>query len=386
MGGPPPAGAYPSSPPAGMAPPGGMPPPPGAPQGAYGPPGGVPSPSTMPAPPGTVQCTSCYRFSKIGMTCEFCQAPLPAPVRAAVPPPAMGGPGYGAPAYNAAPPDAFSIPQAFRDWLRCLTSPKEFFAEQVGADGLASPISFLLVITLLSLIGSVPLMMAQGRAMPAGAAPLPMMLLCVAICLWPAWIVLNFVWAGVVHLICLMFRPQGTYNGTYRAVTYASAPGVVLGVLASLSAALLPSTPAPPTTPGFGSRPVESAPARGMTRKESGLLAFQGVPQPPGIPGGPGGPSASRRADAERMQEALRRLGGPSNPVSNAIQFIAILVYLVYLGIGVAQIHQLSPGAAVAVPIISAIAAVVFLFIIGLILGVLMVGAAMGAAGRLRPR
>lgn len=42
------------------------------------------APITAQAPPGTVQCPRCGQFSRIGMTCEFCSAPMAPPPRPVV--------------------------------------------------------------------------------------------------------------------------------------------------------------------------------------------------------------------------------------------------------------------------------------------------------------
>lgn len=100
------AAAPPAPPPPGAMPPPGAPPgmPPAAPPPQHGPPAGAapgyaPHPGPPPlggppmgapsalggglaapqGPPGTVQCPRCGQFTKPGMSCEFCAAPLSAP-------------------------------------------------------------------------------------------------------------------------------------------------------------------------------------------------------------------------------------------------------------------------------------------------------------------
>ena len=74
-------------------------PPPTAPLGGspFAPPPVAPAPVAPQAPPGTVQCPRCGQFSRIGMTCEFCAAPMAPPPRPAAPTPQYGSstPTYG---------------------------------------------------------------------------------------------------------------------------------------------------------------------------------------------------------------------------------------------------------------------------------------------------
>lgn len=102
VGGPPLGGPPPGAPPMGMPPMPGAPPMPGVPMG--GPPmgGGLNAPQ---GPPGTVQCARCGQFSRPGLTCEWCSAPMaPPPARPTQTPGAMvGGPAPAPYSYSAAP-------------------------------------------------------------------------------------------------------------------------------------------------------------------------------------------------------------------------------------------------------------------------------------------
>jgi hypothetical protein len=91
----------PAAPPRPTTQPGTFAPPP-APQ-----PGGpAPPPAAPAAPPGTVQCPRCGQYSRAGMSCEFCAAPLG-------PPPRVSGPAAQPPAPAYGQPQGYPQPGAF---------------------------------------------------------------------------------------------------------------------------------------------------------------------------------------------------------------------------------------------------------------------------------
>jgi hypothetical protein len=62
-------------------------------------------------------------------------------------------------------------------------------------------------------------------------------------------------------------------------------------------------------------------------------------------------------------------------------QFVAGIVYLVFMGIGVTHIHGLSTGAAAGVAVISGVAAVVLWIIFVVMIGVLFAAILVGMRG-----
>lgn len=404
----PPSG--PGSPPPGINPMGGPPmggspaggPPPGM-HGATPMGGGLNAPQ---GPPGTVQCPRCSQFSRLGMTCEWCSAPLAPPVRSANADPVMaagygqgtaftGGVGYAAP-----PEDGFSPVQAARDWWHALTSPGSFFQEQQGREGLAAPISFLLVwVVALMLLVMVPLSVANVMAIGAaagatgntgarGAGYLVGMIvgviigvICGSVLYWVVLMISMFIWAGIVHLICKMFGGVAGYSGTFRACTYALSPAPLFLLLAGLvlffvEAPELRATPRRAPSPTLRSYHGQILVAQNFQVRPSA---------PPGVPGGQfpqaNSPFPSRPGGGfPGVGPSAFPLAKPT-PITSLIVIVSGIYYMVLMGIGVANIHSLSTGKAVGVAILSTIVNLVISLVIAMAFGLLLVGMLAGAMG-----
>jgi hypothetical protein len=330
------------------------------------------APSAAPAgPAGTVECGQCKQWSKPGLSCEWCSAPL-----RSVPGVSSAG-AYGASSvgYLGSPTalradyeDRMDLLQCLTDWLGVLSSPHRFFSDQVGCEGVKAPLGFLLTYSLIStLMTLVPFATGQMPGMSTlpgvGLAVVGVVILLLGI---PITILFSFVWAGIVHGICKMFGGQAGYSGTFRATTYALAPLPIFG----LASILISAASGPPTTPGFPPRtgsitvPGSAQPrlvfarSRGFNPAVRSLAAgdrFGSAPNASraGLPMGPGGSPFGR-----------------TSPLATLISLLGVGVYLVFMGIGVAHIHCLSTGGAVGVAVISGIATVVMFVLFVIILGV----------------
>ena len=132
--------------------------------------------------------------------------------------------------------DTFSLPQAFRDWLRILFAPGEFFAEEEGATGFQSPFAMLCAyvivfgsgIALMLLISNA----SQNRFDLFGltAAFVP------AVSLVATYGVLMALWSLLLHGVSRLCGGEGEYSGAYRATVYAFVPCATLAPLATVFA------------------------------------------------------------------------------------------------------------------------------------------------------
>jgi hypothetical protein len=333
--------------------------------------GQVQSPAGQAGPPGTVQCSKCQQWSRPGPSCEWCSAPLrsaSAPLPGSTPYPSAGSSGYagteaGIVAYQE---DRFDVAQAFKDWLQVLVSPQSFFRDQEGRTGLAGPISFLLVYTFLSVLFFLPGLLMRGLV---GPVPALLILSLGTVVLWLMGLLTMFVWAGIIHLFCMMFGGQGGYTGTFRAASYASAPWAIVGLVAGLVSAATGPSP----TPGFGpGRTGVIVPDQEEPRM---LLAQAG-----GRPGFPGGTGARPMPGNPAGQFSGFPMAQQS-PLASLLNLVGLAYYLALLGVGVCHIHRLSTGGAVGVAVLSGVAAVVLFIVFVVVLGVAFAAIAMGMRG-----
>jgi hypothetical protein len=63
------------------------------------------------------------------------------------------------------------------------------------------------------------------------------------------------------------------------------------------------------------------------------------------------------------------------------VTLVGLVVYVLYLGIGVYQVHNVSTGSAAGVAIVSAIAGVFIVFMIAMLLGVFFAALLVGMRG-----
>jgi hypothetical protein len=159
-----------------------------------------------------------------------------------VPPPNYGYPPRTAGGYGYAPAaqqsytnygyeDSFSLGDAFQNFIQILISPRTFFADQAGCEGFLAPMAMLLLYMLMFGIGYMGMMFAIGsRLGVAGMAAIFMLPFVLGIGYVIA-LVLLAVGAGFLHLLGFMFGNKAAYSGTFRALTYAYAPSMVISSL-----------------------------------------------------------------------------------------------------------------------------------------------------------
>jgi len=241
----------------------------------------------------------------------------------------------------------------------------------VGQEGLKAPLSFLLALAfafrIITFVADLALGLANGTRIASLGG---------AFCIWVFLMIGMFVWAGMVHLVTRMFNGQGGFGGSFRAVTYAQAPTMILGAIAYIflasSVADMMKKPGGPGAlslaiyaPQVVVRPVQLA--------QAGPPGLPGGP-PAGFPGGPGSsfpgggmPGPGGRSPQE-AQAILARLVG--------MFLLPLLIYslggiwtLVLTGMGVAHIHGTGNGATVGILFIANLVANVIATIIGFVLG-----------------
>ncbi len=352
------------------------------------------------APAGAVTCPSCKQSSKPGLLCEWCSAPLKSPAMTPTAPwlqTAAGmAPVEGETARSAGSheEDRFDIGQAFRDWLQILMSPRRFFQDQEGREGLKAPLGFLVIYLLFSIAGSIPMFLKLG----ASGLPTGMLLLFGIGVGVPLSLVGLFIWASIVHGASRLFGGQASYAGSFRAATYPLGPMFLVSVVAMLITLATGSQPMP-NYGTLGSR--DTAPGRPALRMVRSLSpdasadvrmaryrrrGYPGGARPapvgPGNPyqrgGYPGGARAPIGPGGQFMP-----FGRPS-PAAVGLNFLGGIYYLALLGMGVFHIHRLGSGAAIGVAILSAVAAIMAYFVLAVVIGVGVVAlmGGMRAVGR----
>lgn len=308
-------------------------PPAGGPPGA--PLGGPPAPGA-PQPPGTYPGAPGQPGAYPG---------APAPYGAGYPAdtgPYGAAPGAGADS-DPGPPDAFDILQAFKDWVAVISRPGQFFEAQAAAAGWLSPLAFiainsLLMAVILQVIGLV-------QRIPSVASPgfLPGSVFGALIQNLAA----AFLLGGMIHLGARLFKGDGSYNGSVRAVAYGFAPQPIMALIGGIIAIVSPpSLPAQTITARNGTAEVRMV-SRAL---QPGVLQQEAPRQP-------SAGSGSRISEEEkaRIQSEVRAKLGPlaevmetqarlgQNSPANLLGGIWILVLLV---IGVGRIHHISGGPA----------------------------------------
>lgn len=340
----------------------------------------------MGAPPGTMQCPACGRFPRIGMLCEFCNAPLPPPPKAAPapppaygPPPGMGGrpmaPGFGGQKME----DTMSVGSGFTSWFQVVTSPRVFFREQAGYTGIQGALGFLLAYAivggLVSLITRVMQGGVSGPVLIGGLVGIP--------CGWVLITLMMFIWGGLVHLASKMVGGQGDYSCSFRAATYALGPAAVLNLIASLLTPVLIGDPA--ALPRRGEAPARPAlVAQAPVARGQSMFLAQTFPGGPGAPGGPASPGASGPSSRDALA-LLTELMARMLPLL-ALMFAGWIWSAIVMGIGIAELHGVGGGAAAGAVIIANILVLALIVLLWLALAGALMGAiaAAGAAGGAR--
>jgi hypothetical protein len=324
-------------------------------------------------PPGTIQCAQCKQWSMPGLSCEWCSAPLKPAHHSGFSPSRAD---TAAPYAGIVHEDRFDLMQACKDWVSVLISPNSFFANQQSREGFKAPLAFLFAYLLVNLIFCLPGFMA-GKYPGISPASTPGMAVAMAIGMpigLAIYLGMLFVWAGIVHGTSKLFGGQGSYAGSFRVVTYALAPLLLLGLLSTI--AVMATSPI--STPAAGVRPetLRTTEGAGVNVRLARQVYPGTMPRrgPIGLPGR-GGDSAHPYG-----RPASSPMSG-ANPIALIFVLAAASVYLIYLGMGVYHVHNVSSGAAVGVSIISGIAAIVLEFVIVMLLSVFLVALIAGMRG-----
>jgi hypothetical protein len=189
-------------------------------------------------------------------------------------------------------------------------------------------------------------------------------------CGWCMLMLVFFIWAGIMHLGCKIFGGQGSYTGTFRAVSFAAAPTFLLLALSNLLAPVL----VPKNLQTSAPAPAAIVAARG---RASGVRLAQagGVPSLP--PGRPGSPGAQGQADPTQLALSILTALVPLM-LFYVIGYIWSLVLQV---VAVGQIHQLGTGQAVGAVFVANVVS----WLIGggliLVFGVMIAGLVAAAGG-----
>jgi tetratricopeptide (TPR) repeat protein len=337
-------------------------------------------------PPGTVKCPNCGQWVKPGLSCEFCSAALRPPSPAPPPPPMPAsvayqhagaqGPGVRSPTYFE---DRFNVGEGFQDLFHVLISPRDFFSDQEGREGLAAPLSFLFACAI-----TVALPMTIVRWIKLGASLVGRGSPFIGIgCGWiGTFIILAgfvFVAAGVLHLVCKMFGGQGGYSASFRAVSYGGAPLAITWLLAMIianfSSPLTQSSSVGPQ-PGAGSRVVLAQIGGPGTVPRQFGPGTSGLPGSSGLPGGSGFPRSPFSTS------------GPSPGASAAAGLVALVVLLpgyiwhwILLGMSLPPLHGMSGGAAAGAVVVYLIAFLIAVCGLGFLFGALILGIVSGLTG-----
>lgn len=126
---------------------------------------------------------------------------------------AYGQPPYGGGYYGTVPDDPNGWSPANIGPI--LSSPVEFFQRQRGQQGIGQPLGFFVILMFVGLVASL-LNNSRVSANGGGIIGVPLGGL-ILLLLW-------FVNVGFFHLFVMMFRGQGGFPGTFRAMSYASVP------------------------------------------------------------------------------------------------------------------------------------------------------------------
>jgi hypothetical protein len=254
-----------------------------------------------------------------------------------------------------------------------------------------APMAFLFVYLIFSLLFSVPGLMAQvpwlmPGAMPGlgtGSAVGVLVFLAIGVPIgFGSYLVVMYIWAGILHGVSRMFGGQGSYAGSFRLVAYAQAPSLLFGLLSMVIG--LAMGPAAGPNSGASSRvlqrPYQTVPylrlARAVHSQGEGsgrLLRVPGRRIPHVSPQGPGNSFPYGQASRSPLNSA--------NPIAMLLALVGLVVYVIYLGIGVYHVHNVCTGSAAGVAIVSAIAGIFIVFMLAMLLGVFVAAVLMGMRG-----
>jgi hypothetical protein len=278
---------------------------------------------------------------------------------------------YGAPTYGAAQPmaypqysytpDKFDLVQAFKDWGRVIVSPGKFFQDQRGREGLNAPISFYILVGLIT----TPISTIATAGMNTGGPQIPL----------PVSMVLNLVFgigiglvasmamAGLFHLVSRLFGGQHGYSASFRAFIYGTGPANLLSIFLFLLVPVV-LTPVLKEAQSQTNRRAAVRNTPGVTlettpdRSDDGAFTSRSAPNA----------SSSRNLTPEQTQQ-LARLGGSFLLLGILGLGMFIWTFVVWC-IGFAHTQQLTSGGAFGTVLLSILIPFVLLF--GLIFFLIM--------------
>jgi hypothetical protein len=251
--------------------------------------------------------------------------------------------------------DNFSVTDAFRNLVRILVSPRVFFDEQAGCEGIRAPFAMILVYVILAGIGAA-VQKLSGVGGMATFIILPFLFL-----IYPMS-------AAVVHVVSLLFGNKAPFSISLRAVTYANAPSAVVGVILSLLSPLMlaPKSSTPTPLPGYRIIAAQYNP-------NSSNQGMQPYGKSSGQSGSPG--FGSTRGGSTFPMEASRQ---PYSPLMTGLQLLMLLIGSVWslalFAMALSSLHRLSTGGVVGVIVVCIGLAVVLAVILFLIVGVAIMG------------
>jgi hypothetical protein len=293
--------------------------------------------------------------------------------------------------------DEMDVPGTFRDFGRIIVTPGKFFRDQVGRNGLMSPILMVGLYLIIQLAVSLVTSGAQGVVTLVAS----LIFSPISLAITGAWMVaLYLVSALVIHFLGWLFGNRQDFSVSFRACVFADAPRFVMAALVSLYMAffVLPSFTAKPFTP------ADLDEALGLPPGTTASGYPTNTPQPGGVPSVTRGgrrrgtttrtrPTVMPQPTPEvffRLFSVMWRRVGAIFAVSVAFSLIGWAWSTVLLVLAIHRLQQISPGAAIGVVFLmyALLALIILLLVFGfaglifaLINSAVHSGAAAGAVG-----
>ena len=290
-------------------------------------------------------------------------------------PAGYAGPQWSPQAMQTAPvkEDAFSLGQAFKDWVQILVAPGRFFDSEEGATGFAAPMSqvvaYLLLTSLVSLIGS----LVSGNT---GGILKMVILLPVSFIMY---LVIWLIWAGINHGISRPFGGSGEYSGSFRATVYAAAPFMTLLSLAGL---LLTLTLPKPVQTGMIDRPVRVMRAQYSTSRPTPYNQPSFGRPSYGSPGGLNGSPYGSPYGSNPFGNSYGANPFSASPVMPLVILMVLggMIWSMALMVrGMSATQHMTIGAAAGTVVLSVVLMLVLFVVLSMALGAAIAGAVMAA-------
>ncbi len=126
----------------------------------------------------------------------------------------------------------------WQTWVQVMFSPQEFFARMPISGGIGAPLSFAIILGMLSLILGLPSsmitqapMLEEGSVLFQGGLESFLKFSLILLLFSPIWIsIFYFILGGIFHLGVLILGGRGGYEGTFRVLTYCASANVFQGI------------------------------------------------------------------------------------------------------------------------------------------------------------